>query len=160
MLSFGFYPISPSSSTNNKENSQQPRIIGDDAMCHVLSLPLMTSPGFWPIVLQEGDLYTTKQSLGYLSQGVNAVTFLWKNRVRVLYISGSLEDNFSAIGSYAVTAAFYKVYRVSFAKGPGRKGGEDQLRPKATWKTGDQGRGPEESKMLYWLAQIMGKNNG
>lgn len=71
------------------------------------------------------------------------------NRVRVLYISGSLEDNFSAIGSYAVTAAFYKVYRVSFAKGPGRKGGEGQLRPKATWKTGDQGRGPEESKMLY-----------
>lgn len=88
------------------------------------------------------------------------MAFLWKNRVRVLYISVSLEDNFSAIGSYAVTAAFYKVCRVSFAKGPDRKGGEGQLRPKATWKTGDQGRGPEESKMLYWLAQIMGKNNG
>lgn len=67
--------------------------------------------------------------------------------------------HFSAIDCHAVTAAFYKVYRVSFAKGPGRKGGKDQLRPKATWKTGDQGRGSEESKMLYWLAQIMGKNN-
>uniref|UniRef100_A0A8W8MAW3 CBS domain-containing protein n=1 Tax=Magallana gigas TaxID=29159 RepID=A0A8W8MAW3_MAGGI len=99
-------------------------------LCHYIANALQ----YQSDAAQQKELRTFGYFLHYIIQ----------NRVRVLYISGSLEDNFSAIGCHAVTAAFYKVYRVSFAKGPGRKGGEDQLRPKATWKTGDQGRGSEE----------------
>lgn len=153
MLSFGFYPISPSSSTNNKENSQQPRIIGDDAMCHVLSLPLMTSPGFWPIVLQEGDLYTTKQSLGYLSpylyNGVNAVTFVWKNRVRVLYISGSLEDIFLLLIAMLLRQLFTKCIECHSQKDQAERGARTSSaqRPHGRWGT----RGGVQRKVRCYI---------